>query len=468
MKRNLILLILCSAFLVHAEAQEKYSVVLEQTRQLSPYEAIYQLMDYQQWQPEMPGVYFELGGLCYRLLPTRDPLHHYSELSQLLYRTKLFYGNCLHFAKDKKLPGWQYDAIANDRKKIEYSDLEGYIRPRLQEVKRQQIACDSIHNSFTRMTELYDRCRAQFTTFLTHYTREKTAHLRLQAGEWLMLYNLQRSADSMDLYIAQYQQALALQKIPGYQPVFRKEEILLYRLDGLTYTDFMQNDIAIWDYSGWVRSFLREQALYKTLYTDVARELIQLKNQVRQYQAGQAFSGQTDAALIGRCDRLELATSQVDSIRALQQTVRNAVAERMIAQSAAPTTIRELTPLLLIAAERRNAVPDSAITLLQQHLIQMAQPLRSQHQPTYTNPVSGDIIRYQPQPDQTVFCLLPDNTGYRCVLTQNNDIYVFRLERDLSSPKPLFLVPAEQPLVFTRIPGDLWVLITDKDVHFLP
>jgi hypothetical protein len=74
MRRRFFLYILLLA--IGAQAQEKYSEVLSRTRTLSPYEAIYELMDYQQWKPELPGVYFELGNLSYDLLPTRVPWPH--------------------------------------------------------------------------------------------------------------------------------------------------------------------------------------------------------------------------------------------------------------------------------------------------------------------------------------------------------------------------------------------------------
>ena len=103
MKRIFIIIGLCVCASVCVLAQEKYSVVLERTKTLSPYEAIYELMDYQYWKPELPAVYYELGNRCYSLLPTRDPLHHYTELSTLLYQSRLFYGNCLHFATQHQI-----------------------------------------------------------------------------------------------------------------------------------------------------------------------------------------------------------------------------------------------------------------------------------------------------------------------------------------------------------------------------
>lgn len=470
MKRSIIVIALCSLFLAPATAQEKYSVVLEQAKQLSPYEAIYLLMDYQYWHPEYSNIYYQLGNLSYDLLPTRDPLHHYQELSTLLYQSRLFYGNCLHFAKDQKLQGWQYAELANGQKRIEYEVLERFVSPRLQDIRRRQTACDSIHRSFVRMSERYNRCQTLFAGFLTRYTREKTAHLLLQPAEQKTLLSLKQAADSLETDINAFQSALALQPIEGYTPVFHKEDILLYRLDGLTHTDFLQNDIALWDYSGWVKHFLDEQRdVYERLYADLNRELEQLLSQVKRYEAGRPVSGTVDLSLTGRCDRLGLHNARVDSIRTMQQTVLNVAAEQVIAKSSAPQTVRELIPLLQLAAERREAPQDSAITLMKAHLIAFAEPLKVQQQPTYTRPASGEVVSYSTLPGEQVHCLLPDEKGFRCVLTdETGSIRVLALNPLLIPTRTLLQLTDEQPLVFTRIPGNIWALTTDKNVYFLP
>ena len=464
-----IVLALCSISLVPLQAQDKYSDILERTRSLSPYEAAYLLMNSLSTDPENASIDYHLGNIFYDLLPTRDPLHRYTELSTLLYQSRLFYGNCLHFAKDKKLPGWQYEPLANGQKRIEYAALEQYIRPRLAEIKRRQTACDSIHHTFVRMAERYNRCQALFTDFLNRYTREKTAHIRLQPAERDLLQALRLAADSLDADIADYRRALALQPIDGYTPAFRKEPIVLYRLDGLTHTDFLQNDIATWDYSQWVTNFLnQQQEVYQRLYADLVREEQQLRQQCAQYDAGQTISGQIDASLIGRCDRLELQNEQVENIRLMQQKVLNAVAQLTIAQSAAPQTVRELVPLLQIAAARRDAVQDKAWLEINSRLIELSQPLRTQMQATYTHPVSGEKINYTPAEGSKVFALLPDDTGYRCVTTDaDGAVCVLTLNADRSVSRQLLRQPDEQPLVFTRIPGRLWVLITTQHIYWL-
>ena len=470
MKKSILIVALCSMLFVPAGAQEKYSVVLERSKQLSPYEAIYLLMDYQYWHPEYSNIYYQLGNLCYDLLPTRDPLHHYPELSTLLYQSHLFYGNCLHFAQDQKLQGWQYAEIANGQKRIEYSELEAYVQPRLKEIEHQKTACDSIHGSFVRMTERYNRCQLLYSDFLTRYTREKTAHIELRPEERRTLSVLKAVADSLDGDIAAFLNALALQPVKGYEPVFRKEDIVLYRLDGLTHTDFLQNDVPLWDYSAWVKHFLDEQHdVYERLYADLHREHEQLVSQLKRYEAGRPISGQVDPSILGRCDRLEIKGSRVDSIRAMQEAVLNGAAEQTIAKSSAPQTIRELVPLLQIAAERREATPDSAIMLMKRHLIQMAHPLSAQQQPTYKHPIFGDVVQYNGQPGEKVHCLLPDDRGYRCVVTNaENAVVVYYLYLDLEVDRILLKAENEEPLVLTKIPGRLWALITNRNIYFLP
>ncbi len=466
MKKRILIWIVCGLLTSLAYAQDKFNAVLSRTEQMSPYEAIYAMMDYQTSSPNSAAVYFHLGNLHYDLLPTRDPLHHYSELRSLLYQSRLYYGNCLHFAKDQKLTGWQYASIANGQKKIEYEQLDRFVRPRLAEVKRQQTACDSIHNSFCRMADRYNRSQVLFSTFLGKYTREKTAHLQLQEEERNVLIRLQKTADSLDTDIAVFLKALTLQPIPGYEPVFHKEEIVLYRLDGLTHTDFLQNEIALWDYSQWVGRFMQEQAsVYERLYSDLDQEAQQLRSQLARYQVGRTISGQTDESLMGRCKRLGLQTPQVDSIRTMQQQVLHCYAAQTLAQAQAPQSIREFIPLLQIAAPHYSASGDSAQRRIAEELIRMATPLQIQQQAVYIHPVTGETLQYTPAAGEQVLCLIPADKGFRCVVYSDEETRVLYLFRDMSEQRPAKRIANEKPLVFTKIPGNKWVLITNKNYY---
>ena len=477
--RSKILFVLL-AFAGIATAQDKYSVVLQKAQSLSPYEAIYMLMDYQQDYPQQANVYYQLGNRCYELLQTRNALYNYHEYKELLYRSKLFYGNCLHFAKDQKLAGWQYSEIAKGEKKIEYSQLESYIRPRLKEVARLQTACDSIHDSFYRLVEQYNNCQLRFSQFLTLYTREKTAHLQLTAEQRTELEMLAREAEPLKKLISNYQSALALEPIEGYNPYFRWQPIELYRLDGLTTTNFLQNDVALWDYALWVAHFLHQQKeQYERLYADVEKEYTRLNATMLQYRAGKKISDRIDATLVGRCARLELRTQAVEAIRAMQTMVQLGALEQQITQAQAPKEERELTPVLQLMSNAMNirkelsdkaysTTADSAMNLIRAQIIRWAEPLAITQQPVYTSPISGEITRYTPAQGENVYALLPSATGWRCVVIDetNQETRVKELDESLRFIKDLLRAPNEQPLLFTSLPNGRWVLITNTNTHF--
>lgn len=466
MKKEIVILIGLALLTGALQAQDKFNTVLARAEQQSPYEAIYTWMDYQAWFPYNAAVYFHLGNLHYDLLPTRDPLHHYPELRSLLYQARLYYGNCLHFAKDQKLSGAQYASLANGQKKIEYEQLVHFIGPRLAEIIRQQGACDSIHGSFCQMADRYNRCQALFSTFLGQYTREKTAHLQLQEEERNMLVRLQKAADSLDADIAAFQQALTLQPIRGYEPVFHKEEIVLYRLDGLTYTDFLQNDVPLWNYSQWVSRFLEEQStVYERLYSDLEKEAQQLSSQIARYQVGRPISGQTDESLAGRCKRLGLESGKVDSILAMQEQVLHCYAAQTLSQAKDPQSIREFIPLLQIAAQNYSSEPDSAQRQIAALLIQMATPLSIQQQAVFIHPVTGEAIQYSPAEGEKVHCLIPDDKGFRCVVYSEEETKVLYLFRDMSEQRAAKRIAGEKPLIYSKIPGNKWVLITNTNYY---
>ena len=129
-------------------------------------------------------------------------------------------------------------------------------------------------------------------------------------------------------------------------------------------------------------------------------------------------------------------------------------------------SIREIRPILQIAASVYGETPDSALSQIKAHLIRMAQPLSIQHAPTYIHPVTGETIRYTAYAGEEVHCLLPDENGYRCVLSDENGTRVLCLNRDKEVTRMVMQAPNEKPLVYTRIPGNRWVLITDQNLYF--
>lgn len=234
---------------------------------LAPYTALYYLRDIQQTHPEDERIYLKLGDISYQLLPTRDPILEYEGLKELCHSTRLYYGNCLHFAKDKS----------------KYGSLYG----RMDIARSVGEQADSIYVRFNRMVKDYNDCCRLFTALMANHTREKTAHLMLSTEDEALLDSIHTIAQRLPKDIQDYV------SIQTYRTTrFKWIPIELYRLDGLTYSDFLASEVTLWDYRTWVENFRNlHQTTYLQLYKDMETGPItnRLLNRMAQADFGSAM-----------------------------------------------------------------------------------------------------------------------------------------------------------------------------------
>lgn len=234
---------------------------------LPPYTALYYLRDIQQAYPEDERIYCKLGDISYQLLFTKDPILEYDGLKELCYSTQLYYRNCLHFAKDKSI----------------YNTLYG----RIDSIRILSERVDSIYTRFNRMVKTYNRCCQLFTAFMANHTREKMAHLTLSNEDKAILDSLQTITRQQPKNIQDY---LTVQTYRTTR--FTWMPIELYRLDGLTYSNFLASEVKLWDYQTWVENFRNcHETTYLQLYKDMATDSIsnRLLNQIAQVDFGSAM-----------------------------------------------------------------------------------------------------------------------------------------------------------------------------------
>lgn len=292
MKRILPLVILFTLCLA-ASAQDKYESVLAQTQSISKYEAIYHLISYQKAHPQFHAVYYQLGEKQSELISDYHPIRNYTELHDCLYRTQLYYGNCIHYAQGQTLRANYYPAIPTDKRTIEYDTLYALATAKRERIQQLQAATDTLYNRYHRMVDFYDECRRLFTQFLQDYPSEKDAHLTLSDSSRTILENISSMFDAFEANLHAYRQ-VQVQPI-----VVRHTAISLYRLDGLTAVDFLQDTVAIWDYRSWSQRFLHEQnTFYRTYFQDIE----------------QAFSA-PNPILINRINRTDYQSFMIPLIR---------------------------------------------------------------------------------------------------------------------------------------------------------
>lgn len=266
MKRiTLSLLLLLSAAIVAAGT-------IKLTDRTALNQSAYKLMEYQHTHMSDPDVYFSLGNIYSALVDGEHPIRDYNELKTELYNIALFYGNCLHYAQGTNtFKSELYQSVPHQGKYPTYEDLTGYLTPRIEQARQAQKDVESLYHAYIALRDNIDRCRVLFSRFSEQFPREKEAHLLMEAtGALNDLTHLRLCADSLNGHISAYLSALTQYPIPDYSPSFSWQEIRLYRVDGLTDINLLDNEIALWDYSSWVKSFIYQQ---QTLYQDYYQTL---------------------------------------------------------------------------------------------------------------------------------------------------------------------------------------------------
>ncbi len=303
-------------------AQDKFLETLSKAQQATTYEAIYILSDYQRQAPSFPAIYYHLGWQYFNMISAGHPIRDNNEFNQILYRVKLYWGNCLHYAQNQHLKAQYFAGLPYAGKKPEYADLERFLQAKMDSVAYINQLAENVYQDYYRLVNRYAYCRNIFTTFSEFYTREKMAHLLLTGNDYKQLETLQIQADSLRDDIRQLQASLELYPIAGYQPEFTWEEISLYRLDGLTSTDLLQNHVSLWDYSTWAKTFLHTQeTTYSDYYDALDIEFGLMQRAIAQMQAGEHSKFEPYDILLNLIDRLDYQSFMKELMALMQQTV---------------------------------------------------------------------------------------------------------------------------------------------------
>lgn len=372
MKRihHIIILLLAGCSLAFGQQSERYNDLIERTEQLPAYEALFHMMTFQRTHPNMPPVYYRMGDVVYDLLPDKDPLHDYDERAELLYKARLFYGNCLHFMGGRLPHGETFPTVVPAGKKLEYEDVVAYLRGRLDTLNRWRTETDTLHDRFYRMVDRYESCRLLFMRFMEKYPSEKLAHLCLTKGDLDDLKQLEDLTKQFEQDKQLFTEALQASPIKHYSPVFRSVSISTYRLDGVTSSDFLANDIPLWNYGEWTQAFLDvQQKTYNKLMLSLVAEYTMIESSVARFQQGQIVQLKTDPRLPNHIERYDYQSPMATFVRLTHlvgETLLQAADSLTADEQITNPELQERITASLEVKERTEEVNSLLRTMLQQ------------------------------------------------------------------------------------------------------
>ena len=459
-------------------AQDAFVEILEKANRATTHEAIYILSEYQQVMPSHAATYYHLGVRYYELIGTENPIRDHNEFQQILYHTKLCFNNCLQYAQDQNLKPQHYVGLPIAGKKLEYSDVERFIRAKLDTVETVSSRSEAVYHNCFRLVNRYALCRNMFTDFCERYTSEKMAHLLLTDADREQLGMLQVQADSLQEDIRLLQEALAAYPVAEYQPDFEWVEIDLYRLDGLSNTDFLQNKVVLWNYANWVRKFLDTQEnVYTVCYDEIDIEYQLMLRAMTDLQNGKKRKMDYNTTLLNRIDRIDYQSFMKEFIESAQRCVAVMCVELpdmgdeyveqaltvLLRQNENINLLKELEKLLDEKLQRQPAAlahysallskwncstPDS-VMLQERHFVKMAEEaftasataFATTIEPTiapfehYLNELTGDkfgVKNLQFEPTDSIKAIIPVENKYM-VVQKNGTCHIVAADGTLVS-----------------------------------
>lgn len=301
--KKIISIILLALTAGMASAQPAYKYVVQHLDEYTDREALYLLHDYQRSNPQRPHVYYLMANINYKMQVNEHALVDYDEKAKMLYDARVYYGNCRAYLSNDKINETLYPRVAEVYKKVNEESVSAWLTSKIDTLSMMQEQLDSLYVSYSELVTRYDACVQMFSLFMSRYSRQKDAQMMLAEEDTYLLDSLRQAATRLPDLIKRFQDRLAVMPIEGYEPVFHFRPISYFRLEGLTCTDFLKNEISLWDYATWVDAFMAEQervaVIKRLLYAEHSalekmnassekhgRENVLVLNQVRQYDEG--------------------------------------------------------------------------------------------------------------------------------------------------------------------------------------
>lgn len=134
---------------------------------------------------------------------------------------------------------------------IKQSDVQLDLETRTKALKEKRDKVKPLKNHFVQSEKLYLRSMDFFKAIQERFANEKELFLRSDDQLLVELNNLMAVYDSSQVAFKSYKSILQTLGKSNYNQELTLMEIKDFKKDGLSTTDFLNNDLKLWDYSGW-------------------------------------------------------------------------------------------------------------------------------------------------------------------------------------------------------------------------
>jgi hypothetical protein len=235
----------------------KYKDVFKIIEEKSKEEAYSILLVYQKQDPFSPNTYLQLGMISQFWSKDYDALTNLRDVEFFIYNTNLYYGLAMSKIDQKEIRRNDKYYLNIDRfkgrEKIEFEDIKSFIQEQMDANNEYSKNVQLVTKLFNSSIKHYNNCIRIFKEINTNHNKIKDIYLTASPKFISDLNELENSFDSTIFYLQNYQTAIKNYPIKNYNQKYKLLPIETYRLQGLTGSDFLKDEIPIWNYGVWVK-----------------------------------------------------------------------------------------------------------------------------------------------------------------------------------------------------------------------
>ncbi len=270
MKRNIIVIFIILSAITNIFSQNlKYKDIFPLVENKDYLVAYSYLLSYQRQDPDFINTYFQLGVISYKWCMEADPLLEYDRVKYFAYNTRLFFGlakskmlkNKSEVRKNRKL--YQNVPELAKEEKLNNEQVLSYMNMKMAEIEDYEKNITKIYSYFNQVVKTYNKTLQLYRDFLKGYPNLKTIYLMPVSELYPTLDSIQSYFDSTVYAFKSYRQAIETYPIK-YNQHLKLTPIKVYRLDGVTGSDLLADNVFLWDYSSWIKN------VKKTIETDIS------------------------------------------------------------------------------------------------------------------------------------------------------------------------------------------------------
>lgn len=237
----------------------RYDDLYARLSALNPNQAYTQLLAFQQQNPFFSNTYIQLGNICEQKLMEIDPLRDFEQANYWANNAVLFYNLYTVYLKegDVRRNREYYANLLTPQpgKKIEQEDAVAFLQKRLSYCKSYKDTVALIYSALEKSKGYYNTCVQIFNDINVNYRNLNEALLRTDSDLLKLLDSLNiQYSNSIDTFKV-YQNLISKFPVGNYKQQFTVKPIETFRLDGITNSDFLDNNFFVWDYGKWVSKF---------------------------------------------------------------------------------------------------------------------------------------------------------------------------------------------------------------------